>query len=60
MFNAFNIDNRGFISVDSHLRFYQEQTEEGLKDIPFAVWECYFNSFRTDNFYSNVFIGTLW
>ena len=57
MFNVFNIGDWLYPSVNSHLRFYQEQTEEGLKDIPFAVWEC---SFDTRKIYSNASIGTLW
>ena len=43
--------------VIPHLRFYQEDTEEGLKDIPLAVWECisYKNKIK-----SAAYIGTLW
>ena len=58
MFNVFNIGEWPYPTVIAHLRFYQEQTEEGLKDIPFAVWEC--KSFSTSKIYSNTSIGTLW
>ena len=52
-----NIDDRSSSQVIPHLRFYQEETEEGLKDIPFAVWEC--RSYR-NMINSDAFIGTLW
>ena len=52
-----NIDDRSSSQVIPHLRFYQEETEEGLKDIPFAVWEC--RSYR-NKINSDALIGTLW
>ena len=51
------IDDWSRSQVIPHLRFYQKETEEGLKDIPFAVWECSLYSNRI-NFDAS--IGTLW